>query len=305
MTSKDIEGKIVENVLDVVTLQPGVIKQDESLFIRGGRSDDNSYLLDGISVQDPLAGTGFGLQISAQALEEVEVITGGYNAEYGQATSGVVNVKTKDGNYNRYSVNLTYKRDNFGFNKDWKSTFNTDIFEANISGPEPLTKYFVKSLLGINLPGEITLYGNFFMNISDGFTSIVNLRPGEKSGFKAAQLNSSIFGGTRFAPRQSNNWYWLGKVTWKLKENMKVTYSYNQSVAINQNSQSLQTNLEYVEPDPGYQYNFQEILDNANTYTHLNIFNTLGWEHAIGNKTFYEIKLTNYYTLRADANGLF
>ncbi|HEY3250363.1 MAG TPA: TonB-dependent receptor [Ignavibacteria bacterium] len=305
MTSKDIEGKIVENVIDVVTLQPGVIKQDESLFIRGGRSDDNSYLLDGVSVQDPLAGTGFGLQISAQALEEVEVITGGYNAEYGQATSGVVNVKTKDGNYQKYSVNLSYKRDNFGFNKDWKTTFNTDIFEANVSGPEPLTKYLVKSLLGINLPGEITLYGNFFMNISDGFTSVSNLYSDNTSGFKAKQLYSSIFGGTKWAPRQNNNWYWLGKVTWKLKDNMKITYSYNESIAINQNSQSLQTNLEYVEPDPGYQYNFEEILDNANTYTHLNIFHNIGWEHAIGSKTFYEIKLTNYYTqLRADANGL-
>jgi len=97
INAKDIEGKIVENVVDVVTLQPGVIKQDDALFIRGGRGDDNSFLLDGVSVQDPLAGTGFGLQLSAQSLEEVEVITGGYNAEYGQATSGVVNVKTKDG----------------------------------------------------------------------------------------------------------------------------------------------------------------------------------------------------------------
>ncbi len=304
ITSKDIEGKIVENVLDVVSLQPGVIKQDEALFIRGGRSDDNSYLLDGISVQDPLAGTGFGLQISAQALDEVEVITGGYNAEYGQATSGVVNVKTKDGNYEKYSLNLSYKRDNLGFNKNWKSTFNMDIFEANVSGPEPLTKFLVKQLLGIKLPGTITLYGNFMMNISDGFTSVSDLYD-NSPGYKAKQLISSIFGGTRWAPRQNNNWYWLGKATWKLKDNMKISYSYNQSVAINQNSQSLQTNLEYVEPDPGYQYNFQEILDNANTYTHLNIFHTVGWEHAIGSKTFYELKLTKYFTqLRADANGL-
>jgi len=144
MNSKDIEGKIVENVVDVVTLQPGVIKQDDALFIRGGRSDDNSFLLDGVSVQDPLAGTGFGLQLSAQALEEVEVITGGYNAEYGQATSGVVNVKTKDGAYDKYTVNLSYKRDNLGFNKDSKSSFNSEIFEANFSGPEPVTKYLFK-----------------------------------------------------------------------------------------------------------------------------------------------------------------
>ena len=305
MNASDIEGKIVDNVIDVISLQPGVIKQDESLFIRGGRSDDNSYLLDGISVQDPLAGTGYGLQISAQALEEVEVITGGYNAEYGQATSGVVNVRTKDGYYNKYSFGLSYKRDNFGFNKDWKSNFNMDVFEANLSGPEPITKFLFNKLLGIKLPGELTLYGNFMMNISDGFTSVSDLYPGEKSGYTANQLISSIFEGSRFAPRQNNNWYGLGKVTWKIKDNMKINYSYNQSVAINQNSQSLQTNLEYVEPDPGYQFNFQEILDNANTYTHLNIFHTIGWEHAVGSKTFYEIKLTKFFTqLRADANGL-
>ncbi len=305
MNAKDIEGKIVENVIDVVTLQPGVIKQDDALFIRGGRSDDNSFLLDGVSVQDPLAGTGFGLQLSAQSLEEVEVITGGYNAEYGQATSGVVNVKTKDGNYEKYSFNLSYKRDNLGFNKDSKSSFNTDVLETNISGPEPITKFLFKKLLGIKLPGEITFFGNFLMNISDGFTSVAGLTDDNFPGYKSKQLYSSIFKGTKFAPRQNNNWYWLAKATWKIKDNMKLTYSFNQSVAINQNSQSLQTNLEYVEPDPGYQYNFQEILDNANTYTHLNIFNSVGWEHAVGTKSFYEIKLTKYYTqLRVDANGL-
>ena len=40
--------------------------------------------------------TGFGLQLSAASIQELEVITGGFNAEYGQATSGVVNVTTKE-----------------------------------------------------------------------------------------------------------------------------------------------------------------------------------------------------------------
>jgi outer membrane receptor protein involved in Fe transport len=306
MTSEEISNKIVENVIDVVTLQPGVIKQDDALYIRGGRSSDNSYLLDGVSIQDPLAGTGFGLELSSNALEEVEVITGGYNAEYGQATSGVVNVKTKEGNYDKYSFGVSYKKDNLGFNKNWHSTFNTDILELNLSGPEPITKYLVKNLLKAKFPGEVTFFGNFFMNISDGFQSVSGLYDANYPGYKAKRLYSSIFEGSRFTPRENNNWYWLGKMTWKLKENMKLSYSYNQSVAINQNSQSLQTNLEYVEPDPGYQYQFQEILDNANTYTHLNIFHTLSWEHAVGSKTFYEIRLSKFFTeLRADANGLF
>ncbi|MCK7517595.1 MAG: hypothetical protein MZV64_07700 [Ignavibacteriales bacterium] len=76
----------------------------------------------------------------------------------------------------------------------------------------------------------------------------------------------------RFAPRAENSWFWLAKLTYKYSPTLKFNYSFNQSVNINQNSQSLQSNLEYVEPSPGYQYNFQNILDNANTFTHNNTY---------------------------------
>ncbi|HAB51857.1 MAG TPA: TonB-dependent receptor, partial [Ignavibacteriales bacterium] len=93
--SKDeIDVAMLDNIHDIVTQQAGVVKSDNEIHIRGGRSYENAFLLDGVSVQDPLAGTGFGLQLSANAIEEVDVITGGYNAEFGQATSGVVNVRT-------------------------------------------------------------------------------------------------------------------------------------------------------------------------------------------------------------------
>lgn len=89
---------------------------------------------------------GYGLQLSANSLEEVEVITGGYNAEFGQATSGVVNVRTKEGKYNQANFFLSYQRDNFGNNKNSGSSFNTDVLEMNLSGPEPITKYLLRSL---------------------------------------------------------------------------------------------------------------------------------------------------------------
>ena len=97
VTSDDLEATVVRNVQDVVAQQVGVVETDNEVHIRGGRANENAYLLDGISVQDPLAGTGFGLQLSKDAIKEVDVITGGYNAEYGQATSGVVNVVLKEG----------------------------------------------------------------------------------------------------------------------------------------------------------------------------------------------------------------
>jgi outer membrane receptor protein involved in Fe transport len=296
VTSDDISKSIVNNVSDVITQQAGVVKDNNEIYIRGGRNYENSYLVDGVSVQDPLSGTGYGLQLSANSLEEVEVITGGYNAEFGQATSGVVNVRTKEGKYNDVNFFLSYTRDNFGVSKNSGTSFNTDILEMNISGPDPISKYLLKSL-NIKVPGEITLFGNFFMGLSDGF--YVN-----NGGAKAAYVYSSTFGGTKFSPRQDNNWYWLGKITWKMKPTMKLAYSFNQSVSVNQNSSTLQTNLEYTEPSPGYQYDFQQILANANTYTQNSIFNTVTWTHTTSPKTFYEVKLNNFFTtLRVDANG--
>ncbi|MBX2977487.1 MAG: carboxypeptidase-like regulatory domain-containing protein, partial [Ignavibacteriaceae bacterium] len=262
----DIEMSIVENIGDLVTQQAGVIKSDNAIHIRGGRSYENAMLLDGVSVQDPLAGTGFGLQLSANSIEEVEVITGGYNAEFGQATSGVVNVRTREGG-SKYNGYISYKRDNFG-ERTSNHVFNIDILEANFSGPEPIFTTILPAI-GAKLPGEFTFFGNFYMGISDGITQGYN-----KS--TATQLNSSTFFGEKYAPRAENSWFWLGKLTYKYSSTMKFQYSFNQSVNINQNSQSLQSNLEYVEPSPGYQYEFQNILDNANTFTHINKYNTFG-----------------------------
>lgn len=294
ISKEDIQIARLENISDIVVQQAGVVKSDNEIHIRGGRSNENAFLLDGVSIQDPLAGTGFGLQLSANAIEEVEVITGGYNAEFGQATSGVVNVRTKEGG-DKYHGYLSYKNDNL-FGKNSAHVFNTDIVEANVSGPEPITTYLLPNL-GLKIPGEINLFGNFYMGVTDGITQGYNKAA-------ARQVYSSIFNGTQFAPRSENSWFWLGKITYKVSPTFKLQYSFNQSVNINQNSQSLQANLEYVEPSPGYQYTFQNILDNANTYTHNNIYQTLSLTHTLNPKTFYELKLNAFFThLRADANG--
>lgn len=294
ISSEDIQNAVVENIQDIVSQQAGIVRSDNEIHIRGGRAYENAYLLNGVSVQDPLAGTGFGLQLSANAIKEVEIITGGINAEYGQATSGVVNVTTKEGG-DEYSGYISYKTDNLG-NKSSPHVFNNKMLEVDLGGPEPITSYFLPAL-GVNIPGKITFFTSFYMGLSDGIT---------QGYYKptAGRLNSSTFYGTRFAPEASNNWYWLAKVTYKSSSTFKISYSYNQSVAISQNTGALQTNLEHVEPSPGYQYTFQNILQNANVYTHNNIYNTISITHTLNAKTYYDLSFNYFYTnLRADANG--
>jgi outer membrane receptor protein involved in Fe transport len=302
LSGREIAQQVVEDVKDIVATQVGVVEMDEGLHIRGGRAYENAYLIDGISVQDPLAGTGFGLQLTSDAIEEVEIITGGFNAEYGQAMSGVVNVTTKEGG-DRYRGSISYKRDHFGdfdpdtplvgvFSLKNPASWNTDVVEASINGPEPVTSVLLPAL-GLKVPKKLSFFGTIYGFASDDFTKRT-----------AKQLYSSIFYGTKFAPRQDNLWSGMAKVTFRIDPTHKLAVAVNQSVAINQNTQMLQTTLNYVEPGPGYPYRFQENLDNFNTFTHYNNQVSLHWTHTLNSKSFYEVKLSRYFArLRADNNG--
>ena len=294
ISAEDIQNAVVENVSDVVAQQAGIVHSDNEIHIRGGRTYENAFLLNGVSVQDPLAGTGFGLQLSANAIQEVDVITGGFNAEYGQATSGVVNVKTKEGG-EKYSGFISYKTDNIASGSS-PHVFNNKVLELDFGGPEPLTSSVLPQI-GIQIPGKLYFFGSFYSGLSDGIT---------QGYYKptAGRLYSSTFYGTRFAPEANNNWYWLANITYKPSPTFKISYSFNQSVSISQNTGALQTNLEFVEPSPGYQYEFQNILSNANVFTHNTKFNSLSITQTLNATTYYDLTFAYFYTnLRVDANG--
>jgi len=96
----------VRSVSELVNLQAGVVKDSGgNLHIRGGRTSEITYMVDGVKIVDPLNHTA-GVSIDDQAIEELKTITGTFNAEYGQALSGVVNIVTKGGS-DRFHFNLT------------------------------------------------------------------------------------------------------------------------------------------------------------------------------------------------------
>lgn len=95
--SDQIDQLPVRDVSSLLSLQAGVTRdQDGNIHIRGGRSNEISYLVDGVQVINPVNRSS-GIGIDDQAIEELKAITGTFNAEYGQALSGVVNIVTKRG----------------------------------------------------------------------------------------------------------------------------------------------------------------------------------------------------------------
>ena len=97
ISSEEVEMLPVEEFEDILSLQAGVVSSGGEIHVRGGRGGEISYMVDGITVTDPYD-SGIAVEIENNAIQELQFISGTFNAEYGQAMSGIVNIVTKDGN---------------------------------------------------------------------------------------------------------------------------------------------------------------------------------------------------------------
>ena len=138
ISSDELEALPVQSFSDVVNLQAGVVEG----HFRGGRTGEVAYLVDGVPVND-VYDQSFAFQVENEAIQEIEVISGTFNAEYGQAQSGVVNIVTKDG-ADRYAVSASGYLGGYATGSsdlfERPSTLSaTDNVEANgsLSGPVP------------------------------------------------------------------------------------------------------------------------------------------------------------------------
>ncbi|MEM8486237.1 MAG: TonB-dependent receptor [Bacteroidota bacterium] len=280
ISSDQIAAAPVRDIQGVVAAQVGVVQDPTGLYIRGGRADETGFIVDGVSAKDPLAGTGFGLDIGTNAFSEVEVTTGGIGADVGDVTSGVVSVRTQDGT-DQFAGFFGHKRDNFGYNEDASSNFQEETYEFNLSGP------IVREKLRFFASGQVQL--------ADGFT---------RQTANPEQVRSSLVKGTFFMPRAGNRWNGIAKLTYDLKSGMKLQTSYQRSLTVNQNSRMLQVTGNDAIVSPGFQYAFVLNPDNANTYAHDNIIAYVKWSHVLNERSFYNVQLSRLFTrLRADANG--
>lgn len=99
---EEIENLPVSSLNGVIGLQAGV---RSGLEIRGGSSNQTAFLVNGVTLRDERDNSPF-TGISYSAIDEVQIQTGGFNAEFGNIRSGLVNVVTKEGSRDKYSFSL-------------------------------------------------------------------------------------------------------------------------------------------------------------------------------------------------------
>ena len=89
-------GRGARNFEAVATSVPGVQSDAVGLQMNGTTGNETAYIIDGVMVNDPAVGTQ-GTTLLQDFVQEVDIKTGGYQAEYGRASGGVINVVTKSG----------------------------------------------------------------------------------------------------------------------------------------------------------------------------------------------------------------
>ena len=278
-----LEESTFRNVGEAVENQQGVSKTTDGIQIRGGRVYETTYLVEGISARDPLAGTGSGVNVSSSSVSEIDLVTGGGDAEFGNGTAGVINTKIRDGG-KKLDVRGSWFRDNLGFNAIGPMSWNTDIASLSIGGPVPFTK------------GKLTFFTSGDLSMTDTYF-----------GAYANQLHSSLFpkNDSMWAPRQDNQWANTVKLTWSIRPGMKISVTNQHSLNINQNSRTLQIVGNDAILVPGFPYVYSLNLDNANTYTHHSNLTIVNFKTVLDSSSWtLDVTAGRLFTsLQSDANG--
>ena len=91
------------NVEDAIELQAGI---EDGLVVRGGESSELLLLINGATMRDPRTNKPIS-RVALSAVHELSIERGGFNAEYGQVRSGLINIITREGAVDRYQGSIT------------------------------------------------------------------------------------------------------------------------------------------------------------------------------------------------------
>lgn len=278
VAAEQIQQMPVDNFFQVLELQAGVVRgSGGEIHIRGGRAGEVAYLVDGISVTDGF-NSSMAVSVENNAIQELELVSGTFNAEYGQAMSGVVNIVTKEG-ASHYSGEASV------YLGDYVSR-DTSIF-YHIDDVDPLAIVDARATLSGPIPGlrgkaTFFLSGRYYD--SDGY----------------------LYGIRRYMPADSNDFSNPDPSKWHIEQT-----GDNKPVAMNPYEKlSGQIKLAYtLRPSMKLTYNLIGDDITYQTYSHAYKLNPDGrptnytwsysqiltWTHTLSPTTFYSLKYSNFF----------
>jgi len=185
----DINRKLpIDNFHQSLKLQPAAVNG----HIRGGRKYDALYMIDGHSIQDPMF-REISTLVPLSSISDINFISGGFNAEYGQAMSGIINLSTKEGKEKTEGFFKIYT-DNFGVKLK-----NDNLRRMEMSLGGPLLFSFGGPMYDLNY------YVSGTMNFDD------------------MQLSDDTAQNTPVAPKEQN-YHYTSKLSFRLWQKIKIVF---------------------------------------------------------------------------------
>lgn len=225
VSSQQIEALPVENMGAVISMQAGVVNG----HFRGGRSNEVTYLVDGMQVTEAFGGSGRTVELETEAIQDLEVITGTFNAEYGRAMSGIVNAVTKSG-AQRFSGSLSADLGNY-------YTPHTDIFIGLDGGDVTRNQDYKFQLSGPVAPGwksgpTFFINGRYQDN-KNHLSGVRRFNPGDLSNFISTEpmfWYSEFTGDSSFVPMNNSlNQSLMAKLAFDMIKNVRASLLYTRN----------------------------------------------------------------------------
>lgn len=284
VSAEQIARLPVENVNQVINMQAGVVAG----HFRGGRTSEVSYLVDGLPVVHSFSEYARqSVYIEKEVVQDLEVIKGTFDAEYGRAMSGMVNAVTKDGGNtwhgflsSGYSNYFTTHNDVFiGLGK-------SDYLERNLSQDYKI------QLDGPILKNRLTFFGNYRYQSNRGpINGIHRFNPWDYSVYPSTDPSTwhiEHTGTNEYMAMQQDFYHnAMGKLTYKITNNLKTSFLYTFN-----GSKSKQYNFLYKYNPYGLGWNFSTVH-----------FGSLDINHMISKSLFYDVKFS--YTSRVEQSYLY
>lgn len=284
--ASEIEVSPAQGVGGVLELQAGiVVDASNDIHIRGGRTGEIAYWVDGVATTDAFEFSSTSA-VENSAVQELQVISGTFNAEYGQAMSGIINIITKDGSTDYHGSLKGYVGDYVSADDQYS------VMKSVTAEVDPITKLTTVTteaedplkLFNPSYNGEFSLSGPVpFLN--NKVTFFANGRYFTDEGYLYGRewfLPSGFPGDSSLVPMNPyRRWSTLAKLTWRPFGSLKVNYSLNLSAW--KRDRYFNRNYKYV---PG-----GVPQSKGSTQTHL-----LSINHVLSPSTFYEFKINRMNT---------
>jgi outer membrane receptor protein involved in Fe transport len=250
LTTEEIESLPVQDLEDVVNLQAGVVDG----HFRGGRQGEVQYQVDGVSVNNAFDNKSL-VTVDRSLLQEVQVISGTFDAEYGQAMSGVVNAVLKEGSEElwwtaeAYGGSFVFPGRDSRLTDDELNLGGIQNYQLTVSGPTPVPKtvYLVS--------GRRYLYEDFVQGER-------KFLPTDESDFENKEFYPTG-NGEEFPLGYSREWSGVAKLTTTAIDDVKFSYQ-----ALYNRRRSRQSNFQFrLNPD-GLSKQRSFSLSHGLDYTH-------------------------------------